>query len=131
MWFSLVLEGFFTIFGYFVHSIQFAWYLVVNAQVALLSLMQLVFSREANDRSIPFAEIAAQSRLPVDQVRSSSLGCLPYLLLDLSAPPQLDAGVYFVGLLTFLFLTFGLILWSGGVAPHALLLFGVGEGQHG
>lgn len=45
-------------------------------KITLLCLMNMVFERHSQDRTIPFEEIAIRTKLPVDQVRlSSSLGC--------------------------------------------------------
>lgn len=38
-------------------------------KIALLCLMNMVFERHSQDRNIPFEEIAARTKLPVDQVR--------------------------------------------------------------
>lgn len=37
-------------------------------KIALLCLMNMVFERHSQDRNIPFEEIAARTKLPVDQV---------------------------------------------------------------
>lgn len=38
-------------------------------KIALLCLMNMVFERHSQDRNIPFEEIAARTKLPVDQVQ--------------------------------------------------------------
>eukprot|EP01035_Chromulina_nebulosa_P026254 gene26254-34344_t len=54
---------------------------IVKQKVVLLCVLNIAFERSANDRLIPFEEIAATARIPIDQVewvlmRAMSLGLI-------------------------------------------------------
>ena len=45
-----------------------ASYALLRQKISLLALMEMVFRCPAKDRSLPFADIATHTQLPVDQV---------------------------------------------------------------
>ena len=57
-------------------------------KIALLCLMNMVFERNSQDRNIPFEEVAARTKLPVDQVRGFCrfLNSLTYVYLVYTNP---------------------------------------------
>ncbi|RUS25028.1 hypothetical protein BC938DRAFT_472729, partial [Jimgerdemannia flammicorona] len=53
----------------------------LSRKICLMSLVEAVFSRDADDRHIPFAAIAAETRLPVDEVEHLVMKALSLKLI--------------------------------------------------
>lgn len=52
---------------------------LLDDKIAVMSLVEHVFSRSADDRNIPFLDIAKACDRPLDKVRLTGEGVSPYL----------------------------------------------------